>query len=70
MRFFFLLLVSISIASCQKCKDCTLTSTTTVDGIGDVEEKEIREYCGRDLKDIEDNPSYERNGVSYSWECE
>ncbi|MBI3143101.1 MAG: hypothetical protein HYZ16_09760 [Bacteroidetes bacterium] len=61
--------VWLALGSCQKCRDCTLTRTLTIEGVGTETNKEIREYCGSTLKEVEANASYEKDGVHYSWDC-
>ncbi len=53
--------VGTAVASCKKCHDCHYDSPA-----GEVE---IGEYCGDDLKDIEDD-GYTVDGTVYTVHCE
>lgn len=57
------------LSGCQKCEDCTLTATITVDGAGETENVRVGNYCGQDLKDIKDNSSYSKDSIDYNWTC-
>jgi len=65
-----LFLLCLSFISCQRCKDCTLTRTFEVEGVGEQTTTTIREYCGSTLDDIEENSSYNKDDVEYKWVCE
>lgn len=63
-------ITSIVLFSCQKCEDCTLTTTSTVNGSPINTTATINEYCGSELDDIKANSTYKKNGTTYKWTCE
>ena len=56
--------------SCQRCSSCTLTKTQKMQNDEVIETKEVDEYCGDELKDIEEMKKYSKSGVDYAWSCE
>ncbi|MCB0737888.1 MAG: hypothetical protein KDC92_10275 [Bacteroidetes bacterium] len=65
-----MLVVLAIFSSCNKCEECTLTSTATVNGAGEQTTIRQAEYCDGDLKAIKENTSYEKDGIKYQWVCE
>lgn len=66
-------LLMLSFSSCEKCKTCTVTVTTTVEGLDPVTASTESEYCGDALKEVDgETVTTEANGTKSEtkYECE
>lgn len=63
----------LTLSSCEKCKTCTVTVTTTVEGQDPTSASTETEYCGDALKEVDgETVTSEANGIKSEtkYECE
>lgn len=57
------------LSSCTKCNECTLTTKIAITDSTTNTITYTQEYCGTELKDIEELGSYQKGDSQYTWVC-